>query len=64
MKKKLIPIGMLLMGHSVHAQATPGENYIQSKTYLDYNGTTPTKISETVQYFDGLGRPKQERGYI
>ncbi|WP_336686327.1 DUF6443 domain-containing protein [Chryseobacterium bernardetii] len=62
MKKILIPIGMLLMGHSVHAQATPGENYIQSKTYLDYNGTTPTKISETVQYFDGLGRPKQVVG--
>ncbi|WP_419487537.1 DUF6443 domain-containing protein, partial [Chryseobacterium bernardetii] len=62
MKKILIPIGMLLMGHSVHAQATPGENYIQSRTYLDYNGTTPTKISETVQYFDGLGRPKQVVG--
>ncbi|NML71183.1 RHS repeat-associated core domain-containing protein [Chryseobacterium sp. RP-3-3] len=30
-----------------------------SKTYLDYNGTQPTKTSETVQYFDGLGRPKQ-----
>jgi hypothetical protein len=59
MKKILIPIGMLLMGHSVHAQATPGENYIQSKTYLDYNGTTSTKYSETVQYFDGFGRPKQ-----
>ncbi|WP_228378369.1 DUF6443 domain-containing protein, partial [Chryseobacterium sp. CCH4-E10] len=29
------------------------------KTYLDYNGTTATKTSETVQYFDGLGRPKQ-----
>ncbi len=43
MKKILIPIGMLLMGHSVHAQATPGENYIQSKTYLDYNGTTQQK---------------------
>ncbi len=50
---------MLLISHSVHAQATPGENYIQSKTYLDYNGTTPSKTSETVQYFDGLGRPKQ-----
>ncbi len=50
MKKILIPIGMLLMGHSVHGQATPGENYIQSKTFLDYNGTTSTKYSETVQY--------------
>ncbi|MGE8553345.1 MAG: DUF6443 domain-containing protein [Chryseobacterium jejuense] len=59
MKKILIPIGMLLMSHSVHAQLTQGENYIQSKTYLDYNGATATKSSETVQYFDGLGRPKQ-----
>ncbi|WET51739.1 DUF6443 domain-containing protein [Chryseobacterium indologenes] len=59
MKKIIIPIGMLLLSSSVHAQLSPGENYIQSKTYLDYNGTTPTKTSETVQYFDGLGRPKQ-----
>ncbi|SDJ11956.1 DUF6443 domain-containing protein [Chryseobacterium jejuense] len=59
MKKIIIPIGMLLMSHSVDAQLTQGENYIQSKTYLDYNGATATKTSETVQYFDGLGRPKQ-----
>ncbi|MDP9960050.1 DUF6443 domain-containing protein [Chryseobacterium lathyri] len=59
MKKILIPIGLLLITHSMQAQLTQGENYIQSKTYLDYNGTTPTKTSETVQYFDGLGRPKQ-----
>ncbi|MDC8100389.1 DUF6443 domain-containing protein [Chryseobacterium rhizosphaerae] len=58
MKKIIIPIGFLMMG-SVQAQVSNTENYIQSKTYLDYNGTTPTKISETVQYFDGLGRPKQ-----
>ncbi|MGG5211111.1 DUF6443 domain-containing protein, partial [Chryseobacterium sp. MIQD13] len=59
MKKIIIPIGMLLAAHSVQAQLTQGENYIQSKAYLDYSGTTPTKSSETVQYFDGLGRPKQ-----
>ncbi|RXM61189.1 DUF6443 domain-containing protein, partial [Chryseobacterium sp. CH1] len=58
MKKILIPIGMLL-SYSAHAQLSTGENYIQSKSYLDYNGTTPSKTSETVQYFDGLGRPKQ-----
>lgn len=50
---------MLMLSHSVHGQLSQGENYIQSKIYLDYNGTTPTKTSETVQYFDGLGRPKQ-----
>ncbi|MDR2234521.1 MAG: DUF6443 domain-containing protein, partial [Chryseobacterium sp.] len=59
MKKYIIPIGTLLLSGLVHAQLTPTENYIQSRTYLDYNGTQPTKTSETVQYFDGLGRPKQ-----
>ncbi|MEJ5103888.1 DUF6443 domain-containing protein [Chryseobacterium sp. MYb328] len=62
MKKIIIPISMLLITHSVHAQLTPlpnTENYIQTKTYLDYNGSVPTKSSETVGYFDGLGRPKQ-----
>ncbi|WP_223607293.1 DUF6443 domain-containing protein [Chryseobacterium sp. OSA05B] len=60
MKKIIIPIGALLMAHSVHAQLTQGENYVYSKSYLDYNATgQPTKTAETVQYFDGLGRPKQ-----
>ncbi|MFP3834161.1 DUF6443 domain-containing protein [Chryseobacterium sp. SIMBA_028] len=59
MKKIIIPIGMLLITQLVQAQLTPTENYIQTKIYLDYNGTSPTKTSETVQYFDGLGRPKQ-----
>lgn len=59
MKKIIIPIGLLLITQSAKAQLTQGENYVYSKTYLDYNGTTPTKSSETVQYFDGLGRPKQ-----
>ncbi|REC49971.1 DUF6443 domain-containing protein [Chryseobacterium pennipullorum] len=58
MKKIIIPVGLLLLG-SVKAQLTPTENYIQTKTYLDYNVTSPTKSAETVQYFDGLGRPKQ-----
>ncbi|MDQ0781336.1 DUF6443 domain-containing protein [Chryseobacterium sp. W4I1] len=58
MKKIIIPIGFLVMS-TLQAQVSNTENYIQSKTYLDYNGTTPTKTSETVQYFDGLGRPKQ-----
>ncbi len=58
MKKIIIPIGIVMMG-SVKAQVSGTENYIQAKTYLDYSGTTPTKSSEAVQYFDGLGRPKQ-----
>ena len=62
MKKIIIPIGALLLSNLTYAQLSTissNENYIQSKTYLDYNGTSPTKSSETVQYFDGLGRPKQ-----
>jgi hypothetical protein len=60
MKKILIPIGTLLLSGLVHAQLSPNENYVYSKTYLDYDsGNQPTKTSETVQYFDGLGRPKQ-----
>ncbi|CAH0220122.1 DUF6443 domain-containing protein [Chryseobacterium sp. Bi04] len=62
MKKIIIPIGVLLVTGNLQAQLTPlpnTENYIQAKIYLDYNGATATKSAETVQYFDGLGRPKQ-----
>jgi RHS repeat-associated protein len=59
MKKILIPISALFITGTLQAQLSNTENYVQIKTYLDYNGTLPTKSSETVQYFDGLGRPKQ-----
>ncbi|WP_336703374.1 DUF6443 domain-containing protein [Chryseobacterium indologenes] len=62
MKKLILPIGVLLLSNLTYAQLSTissNENYIQTKTYLDYNGTAATKSSETVQYFDGLGRPKQ-----
>ncbi|MGG1921175.1 DUF6443 domain-containing protein [Chryseobacterium cucumeris] len=62
MRKLILPIGALLLSNITYAQLSTissNENYIQSKTYLDYNGTSATKSSETVQYFDGLGRPKQ-----
>ncbi|WP_114820659.1 DUF6443 domain-containing protein [Chryseobacterium sp. KLBC 52] len=62
MKKLIIPIGALLLSNITYAQLSTissNENYIQTKTYLDYNGTTATKSSESVQYFDGLGRAKQ-----
>ncbi|AZA84895.1 sugar-binding protein [Chryseobacterium lactis] len=65
MKKLIIPVGMLLATGALKAQLSPipaTENYVQTKTYLDYNGSQPTKSSETVQYFDGLGRPKQVVG--
>ncbi|MGH1517990.1 DUF6443 domain-containing protein [Chryseobacterium sp. JK1] len=56
MKKMIIPIGILLSTGALHAQLSPTENYVYTKTYLDY--TTP-KVTETVQYLDGLSRPKQ-----
>lgn len=60
MKKKAILTSLLFMAGLVSAQLTQGENYLQSKTYLDYNASgQPTKTAETVEYFDGLGRPKQ-----
>ncbi|WP_312903228.1 DUF6443 domain-containing protein, partial [Chryseobacterium taichungense] len=63
MKKILIPIGALLLSGlaSAQNQSSTTENFVYTKTYLDYNTTNgqPTKTSETVQYFDGLGRPKQ-----
>ncbi|WP_284462628.1 DUF6443 domain-containing protein [Chryseobacterium sp.] len=61
MKKIIIPIGMLLITQSVQAQLTPTENYIQSRTYLDpvVTSSATARQVETVQYFDGLGRPKQ-----
>ncbi|MGN7759795.1 DUF6443 domain-containing protein, partial [Chryseobacterium sp. 22532] len=59
MKKLIIPIGLLLFSHSLQAQLTQGENYVYSKTYLSDPALSTPKTSETVQYFDGLGRPKQ-----
>jgi len=59
MKKIIIPISALLITGWAQAQLSTTENYVYSKTYLDYNGTTSTKTAEAVQYFDGLGRPKQ-----
>uniref|UniRef100_UPI0025D379A6 DUF6443 domain-containing protein n=1 Tax=uncultured Chryseobacterium sp. TaxID=259322 RepID=UPI0025D379A6 len=61
MKKIVIPIGTILLSGFVQAQLTPTENYIQSRTYLEPTTTSSStaKQIETVQYFDGLGRPKQ-----
>ncbi|MDR4890959.1 MULTISPECIES: DUF6443 domain-containing protein [unclassified Chryseobacterium] len=58
MKKILIPIGILIIG-TAQAQLTSTENYVYSKTYLSDPTLANVKSSETVQYFDGLGRPKQ-----
>jgi YD repeat-containing protein len=67
MKKIIIPISTLFVVGISHAQTTSNlstsENYVYSKTYLHYpkpgDADQTIKSSETVQYLDGLGRPKQ-----
>jgi len=61
MKKILIPVGTILLSGLMQAQLTSTENYIQSRTYLEpvTTSSSTAKQIETVQYFDGLGRPKQ-----
>src|SRR5690606_11714403 len=55
MRFYIFTIVFLLAGISLSGQ-TAGENYIKSSEYL-YNNSKDAII--TVQYFDGLGRPKQ-----
>lgn len=66
MKKILtILLGVLFVGLS--AQTTPPtgasttENYVYSRTYLEAvtSSSTTAKQVQGIQYFDGLGRPKQ-----
>ncbi|WP_415325871.1 DUF6443 domain-containing protein [Chryseobacterium sp. MMS23-Vi53] len=63
MKKIIISISALFITGLAKAQLSTAENYIYTKTYLNHlDPSDPTqilKVSETVQYFDGLGRPKQ-----
>ncbi|WP_295230554.1 DUF6443 domain-containing protein [uncultured Chryseobacterium sp.] len=61
MKKILISFSCLLISGLSYGQTSPSttENYVYSKTYLSDPSTSSPKTLETVQYFDGLGRPKQ-----
>ncbi|MBW7676820.1 DUF6443 domain-containing protein [Chryseobacterium chendengshani] len=61
MKKILIPISMLFVAGLSNAQTTNTENYVQTRVYLEpvTTSSSTAKQIETVQYFDGLGRPKQ-----
>jgi RHS repeat-associated protein len=59
MKKIIIPIAALLFSGILQAQLSTAENYVYSKTYLSDPTEPNVRTSETVQYFDGLGRPKQ-----
>ncbi|KXH80458.1 DUF6443 domain-containing protein [Chryseobacterium kwangjuense] len=56
MKKILNIFCVIAAGGFFSAQQTDTENYIYSKSCLDADCV---KKAETVQYFDGLGRPKQ-----
>ncbi|MEG1218754.1 DUF6443 domain-containing protein [Chryseobacterium sp.] len=69
MKKIIIPIGALLMMSMVNAQVqlpsgltgVTNENYIYTRTYLEEKTQSDANAKQIqgVQYFDGLGRPKQ-----
>ncbi|MGH1517108.1 DUF6443 domain-containing protein [Chryseobacterium sp. JK1] len=63
MKKILVPISTIFLSVSIQAQLATTENYIYTKTYINYPSPTDPgqilKTAENVQYFDGLGKPKQ-----
>ncbi|HCN48440.1 MAG TPA: sugar-binding protein [Chryseobacterium sp.] len=59
MKKILILIGAILTEETLYAQMTPSENYVSTKTFLEYSANGSAKVAQKVQYFDGLSRPKQ-----
>lgn len=67
MKKSIILAGLFIELSQINAQTTASpstnENYVYTKSYLKYplpnDQNQNTKISENVEYFDGLGRTKQ-----
>ncbi|UKB82746.1 DUF6443 domain-containing protein [Chryseobacterium sp. MEBOG06] len=59
MKKILNILGVFLLAGSLSAQLMSNENYVSTKTYLDYPSAAPAKAAQKVEYYDGLGRTKQ-----
>ena len=62
MKKHILPLVLLFVAVNTYSQTVPSstENYVYTKTYLSKPGDPIQKPPlETIQYFDGLGRPKQ-----
>ena len=65
MKKQWISLSFLASSVFVFSQELPkSENYIHSRVYLEETQETNAakKQLETVVYYDGLGRPKQNIG--
>ena len=65
MKKQWISLSFLASSVLVFSQELPkSENYIHSRVYLEETQETNAakKQLETVAYYDGLGRPKQNIG--
>ncbi|EJL74398.1 DUF6443 domain-containing protein [Chryseobacterium populi] len=60
--KKNILTPILFVAALMHAQTAPSQNqnYVYSKTYLSDPTAANVRTSESVNYYDGLGRPKQE----
>lgn len=59
MKKILSVFGGILLAGSLTAQVNSNENYVSTKTYLDYPAGGPVKTTQKVEYYDGIGRSKQ-----
>ncbi|KUJ51829.1 DUF6443 domain-containing protein [Chryseobacterium sp. JAH] len=61
MIKRIVTLLNITLFVFTTAQVTNIENYVQTRVYLEPVATTSStaKQIETVQYFDGLGRPKQ-----
>jgi len=62
MKKKILILSSLITWGVFYAQTSPSqtENYIYTKTIISQPADPdPKPPMESVQYFDGLGRPKQ-----
>ncbi|RZM26427.1 MAG: RHS repeat-associated core domain-containing protein [Pedobacter sp.] len=57
----ILPLMLSFCGIDTPAQTLPNstENYVYTKTYLSDPTLPNPRVSETVQYLDGLGRPKQ-----
>jgi len=59
MKKILIILLGFVFSYSYSQNLTDTENYVYKKTYLSDPSDPVQKQLESVQYLDGLGRPKQ-----